>query len=132
MTDKTINRFPCPTCSGSGEENGYSPIVHVHCPSCNEGYVSVGVKCNQCVDGGIIEKRHGILADYKCNTCKGKGYRPLTDDELEEIAVKLASVADLVYLPKQQNLERVINHLAIGASFTFKGQPVKLIPYKGV
>lgn len=74
------NKFTCNTCGGSvlggvtalSGDGGPAIPEYEPCPSCNQGYVSVGVECEKQPDR--------CPNKYNCDTCN-QHYRPLTSRE---------------------------------------------------
>ncbi|MEW6059198.1 MAG: molecular chaperone DnaJ [Actinomycetota bacterium] len=62
---------PCPTCRGSGAEQGTSPSA---CPQCggvgsvavNQGFFSISQTCPRC-------RGSGRVVEHPCKTCRGSG-----------------------------------------------------------
>jgi len=139
------NKFKCHTCGGSGqivkefkipkdiareigEKYKSAPCVD---PDCTDGWQSVAVECKKCNGSGVkalYDRNPSDIIDNSCPDCNSTGYRPLTDEELEEFTYREKCRSDYIVtdIVKLLSDEVMRNHYKP----TFKDKPVKMIPWR--
>jgi hypothetical protein len=130
-------KFQCQTCGGSGQayritdENDY----YEPCPECKEGWQMLGVQ-EECTRCGKTGRLWNGAVSYSCGCNQNRmRYRPLTDEEVEEVIKENVESPYGLHMLKRKRLqaiEMIIDALKDGTPITHKGSPVKLMPWEAV